>query len=252
MLWKLATSAALALLLLSGTVFAEDYKQRRVNLTIGVESFPQAAADLREVASEFDAQIHSLNMHHKNPTGNANLRVSPEQLSKLVAEMGRLGVVESQNQSVNDYGRNFLQYKQRLDTYRALQKVDLSSAFQHLPTEGRQLALSEYQNWLNSQIGSAESSLRSYREQSRYAEVHLNLNLMIMESPALTDQQENQTEKDAADLKATPPPQQSRRPSAEFFILCLINMAGLWMIYRKVDTPDSKLDESGHSSKLVN
>ena len=230
--WKRVFATGLTLLALCGVGQAqEEYKQERVNLTIGVASFPEAAADLRELTAQFDADITNLNLHHDNTSGNVNIRVAPKNLSGFVAELATLGAIENQSQSVSDYTSNYLQYQQRLKTFRAMQELPFQKSFQSLPTESRRLAETELQNWLTNQVNSAESSLRSYKEQSEYAEVYVNFNRPPSAQQAKVDSPEQETTAEEPDPK--PAPQSS--PSPEFFLLCLLNMTGLWLIYRKVD-----------------
>jgi Domain of unknown function (DUF4349) len=227
---------ALALFLLISPSWAEgQYKQERVNITIRVTSFGQTADDLREVVAQHNTIIQNLNLDRNSTSGNANLRVPPEQLAALVQNLASLGDVENQSQSTNDFSSSYQQYSQRMKTYQALQSLNLGKTLDNLPAGQREMAQLEFKNWLNSQLSSAESSLKSYQEQAQYAEVYLTVNKLDPTQPnpevVPVDQQDpalSQPEQPAASPK-------SNSPAPEFFILCLINMVGLWLIYRKVD-----------------
>jgi uncharacterized protein YukE len=226
-----------ALLYCTGIALAqESYKQSRANLTIRVASFSQAADDLREVTSQFDASIQNLNLHRDNDSGNANIRVAPDQLAEVVRELSNMGLLENQSQSVNDFSSNFQQYQRRMKVFRLLQEADMRPAFAKLPSELRGEAEAEYQNWIKGQVTSAESSLRSYKEQTAYAEIYVNFTKdsatqaqVVEVTQSDVDQVEN------APREVAPPASGNNTPSPEFFVLCLINILGLWAIYRKVD-----------------
>lgn len=223
----------LLLLSLGPTLAQESYRQNRVNLQVQVANFDQAADDIREAVSQFDAHIQNLNLHRENTSGNASIRVSPEQMTALVKELSAIGEVESQNQSFNDNKRSFEQQKERLDIFLAMKKSAESDILQSIPQEHRQAARHEFSQWVNNQARSAESSLKSYQEQSRYSEVHININIPEASQKALTPK--DPASCDDAQAKApckTPAP---RSAPIEFLVLCLINMAGLWLIYRRLD-----------------
>lgn len=229
---------SLVLLLTSGTLLAKpNLRQERVNLTLVVSSFDQAAEDLREVTAEYSVMIQNLNLNRESTSGNANLRVPPEQLAELVQNLSQLGEVENQSQSSNDFASSYINYRDRLDSYQALRSLKLEKSFQKLPAETREQARMEYKNWLKNQIQSAESSLRSYQEQASYAEVYLTFR--VDKSVAQQEKQPNSQADPTTEepgKKAPAPPQPHHGPAPEFFVLCLINLAGLWLIYRKVDS----------------
>lgn len=218
------------------SIAQNNYKQERVNITIQVTSFSQAAADLREVISQFDASVQNLNLNRGNTSGNANLRVPPAQMAKLVEEISNIGEVENQSQSTNDFTSSYKQYDERLRTYQAMRKMNLAKNFNQLPEETRTFAHSEYNNWLKNQINSAESSLKSYKDQAKHSEVYVNFTLLTPEAAAAAQQAKQQSDDDPAANKPAPTPVPKKSgPSPEFFILCFVNMLGLWLIYRKVD-----------------
>lgn len=225
---------ACTLLLFALPVTAQNnYKQKRVNITIQVTSFNQAAADLREVISQFDASVQNLNLNRGSTSGNANLHVPPAQMAKLVQEISNIGEVQNQSQNTNDFASSFKQYDERLKIYRAMRKLNLAKNFNQLPEDTRAFAQSEYSNWLKNQINSTESSLQSYRDQANYSEVSVNFTLPNPEAVSESQPTDSETATD----KPAPAPQPKSGPSPEFFVLCFINMLGLWLIYRRVDGP---------------
>lgn len=211
----------------------ESYRQQRANLTIRVDSFAQAADDLREITSQFDASIQNLNLNRDNQSGNANIRVAPGQMADVVRELSNMGLVENQSQSENDFTNSYRQYQGRLEVFRNLRGLDMKPTFSKLPSDVRGQAESEYQNWLKGQVESAESSLRSYKEQAAYAEVYVNF---TRDPEAVEQPQQIAPDKLQSEEPASPPAPPARGgTSPEFFVLCLINILGLWLIYRRVD-----------------
>lgn len=225
-----------AILLSSATAWAQDgdYRQTRVNLTLKVPNFEYAAADLREVASQFGGHIQNMNLDHNSDSGNANVAVSEDQVGALVKQLSELGVVLSQNQSTNDNTNNIQAYARRAKAYKALSEIDFRAKFAKLPPDVRMEVQSEFESWLNSRLTSNESSLEQYKARAGQAEVYIQ----FTKEPNPTGDPQT-VSGGAPDIAETPPPAPlpppSHRESPAVYVLCLVNFLGLWLIYRRVD-----------------
>lgn len=209
-----------------------SYDQERVNLTMKVDSMSVAADKVREIAEQYDAQVQNLNINTDGGSGNVTLRVSPGNVSPLVLKLTGLGHLQSQSQSSNNYSSSIDQYQARIKAFRALQAIPVDKQFEKLPAGSRELVAGDYAGWISGQITSAESSLRSYEEQSSYAEISLNFTSTTLPDGGshVVSAQQSPTE----GSEGQPPSGSGTSP--QFLILCLLNMLGLWVIYRKIDS----------------
>lgn len=219
--------------LLANPAWARDlYTQERVNLTLAVDSMSVAADKVREISEQNDAQLQNLNISTDGGNGNVTLRVAPANVSSVVLKLTGLGRLQSQSQSSSSYASSVEQYRARIKAFRALQNVSVDKQFAQLPEGSRELVAGEYASWVSGQITSSESSLRSYEEQGRYAEISITFS-RISDSGAqipATSEQQVSTEESVHQSSG------ERSTSPQFLFLCLLNMLGLWVIYRKIDS----------------
>lgn len=208
----------------------DKFEQQRVNLTLSVDSMAVAADQVREVADQFDAQVQNLNINPENGSGNVTLRLAPDNISSAVLRLTGLGRLQNQSQSSNNFASSVEQYESRIKAFRALSQIPVDKQFDKLPAGSREFVRSEYATWVNGQITNSISNLQSYEEQSKYAEIYINFNAPQSKVAASTEGAQ------------APLPQDSRPPcgsggaSPQFLFLCLLNMLGLWLIYRKIDS----------------
>lgn len=231
----------LALILTLTPSWAEEtYKQIRVNITIRVPSFEFAAADLREVVSQFDGHIQNMNLDHKGTNGSANVKVTNAKVSELVKQLSELGKIENQNQSTNDNTNSIRNYSRKARAYKALSELDLRTSFAKLPNDIRGEVQADYENWVNNRRTSNENSVRQYKESSGQAEIHIQFKKdSEPESHPAHDAQVDQPSPDQGKPAQAPQAPAPSKESPAVYILCLVNFLGLWLIYRRVDANET-------------
>lgn len=237
--WLLTLAALLLTLTPSWAQERTTYKQTRVNITIRVPNFEYAAADLREVVSQFDGHIQNLNLDHKGTNGNANVKVKNDQVTALVKQLSELGKVQSQNQSTSDNTNSIRNYSRKAKAFKLLSSVDMRPAFAKLPAESRAEVQAEYENWVTNRHNSNQSSLIQYKETAGLAEINLQFVKDAEASePSQAQAPQASQHDEAASQSAPAPPPPPHRESPAVYILCLVNFLGLWLIYRRMDAAE--------------
>lgn len=227
---KFLTVVILVCSMLSAGWARDKYEQQRVNLNLSVDSMAVAADKVREVAEQFDAQVQNLNINPESGSGNVTLRLAPDNISAAVLRLTGMGRLQNQSQSSNNFASSVEQYESRIQAFRALSQIPIDKQFDKLPAGSREFVRSEYASWVSGQISNSLSNLQSYEDQSKYAEIYINLS-----SP-------QSAAAEPADSRPAPAPEDGRPPrgpggaSPQFLFLCLLNMLGLWLIYRKIDS----------------
>ena len=226
----------LGLFLLTGQASADELiTQTRVSVTVGVPNFGHAANALREVSESFDSHLENLNLDSGSGTGNATLKVRPNQVGQLMSSLEKVGQLQNQSQSTSDYTSSVAQYERKIKTFRALAQVDAVSLFSKLPADQRSEVITEFQSFVNNSLQSNESSATSYRDMGKYVEISISLTTKPLVTPPANDPTTaNPDAKPVTPETPAAPPFDSR----PLYLMCLLNFLGMWAIYRRIDRPE--------------
>lgn len=228
----------LGLLMLGESAGADErIVQTRVNVTIGVPNFSLAGNELREVSESFDSRLENLNMDSASGSGSATLKVSPSQVSKVMESLEKLGQIQNQSQSTSDYTSSVEQYDRKAKAFRALAQLDTASLFAKLPADQRAEVITEFQSFVNNSLQSNQSSAISYRDMGKTVEISVSLTTKPLTPPPNANPvvTPNPDSKPPAPAAPASPPFDSR----PLYLFCLLNFLGMWVIYRRVDRPET-------------
>jgi hypothetical protein len=150
--------------------------QTYVNATIISNDLRKVSSKLNDIVRQYNGTITNMSFSKNEDSGSATIQIPTEKAASLMSEINQLGVVESQSLSTSDYTQSYDETYRKLKTYEALANVNVDKLFagMNIPREDMAAFKSEFESMITNQMKSYRSSMESYLNYGKYAQVSIN------------------------------------------------------------------------------
>lgn len=157
-----------------GKTPAARYVQTHVSLTLSCQDLADSMTALQTLTGQLQGVVTNSNLQVEGGSGNANLRLPPEQVPAFLAKVKSLGDVQNENLSTSDNTRSYEDAAANLRLAEKMAAADWQPRTPVSPSDRLQFE-AEFKTYLRDRINSHRSNMASYEDNRKWAEVSVTL-----------------------------------------------------------------------------
>lgn len=212
----------------------QEVRQTNFNATLVVKDASELSGRLNGLMQRHHGTVQSFNSDASNTSASASLQVPPSELNAVLEELPKLGRIENQSMSSSDYTQSYRDAANRLRVYEALSAVPMDRivADADLSPQDKAMARAEMQQMVRERVQSYQSSMQSYLDYNKRAQLSLQFRIVdpatLAATPAPTEGQPA-----PATPPANSPAPMNQGTLLPLYLLGFVNLTFLWLLARR-------------------